>query len=943
MVAPVLCPCINASAQQEMLDTTAVPGKVQMDHDLSDVHEYFHSHDERRQHDILKRWTVDLDKYKEPFHLSPEEKRFLETNAPFHIGVMNAWPPMNFVDEKGNPRGIGMDYLEALNRRLGGIIKAVPAPFAYNLDQVRRGLLDGLMDVTPKPENKLIKVIALIMGPVFIIVLLVIRWNRRLSREISDRKRAERKLMASEGKIRAMSEAMHDGLVMIDSNARVMYWNHAAEKMFGISVENAMGQNMHKLFAPPEYHDRAARGLNVFAQAGSGPVVGNLSELNALHPDGTIFPVEVGVSGFQVEDQWYAVGTIRDISERKEAEIQVRQIRMELQQVFDNAQVGILFFKAGKRVYRCNRQMASILGYQTPAEMVGMPLSAIYPSDEDSLQLRTQSLKSLKQGHRVSTEYRLKKKDGSTVWCSISGKAVDTALPADLEKGVIWVINDITKRHEAEQAVQDQLMFQVALINTVPNPIFIKDNDARFLSCNRAYEKAFGVSRGALAGKTMLELNSFSPEVCRAYHEKDLQVLAQGGMKQEELSLAFADGKIHHVISWGAPFDLSGGIRGGMVGVMVDVSALKKAMESAEAANQSKSEFLARMSHEIRTPMNGILGMSHLVLQTQLSTKQHDYISKIQSSANNLLGIINDILDFSKIEAGRLDLEKETFYLEDVLQNLMGIVSIKAEEKNLEVLLKIAPDIPDTLIGDALRLGQVLLNLVNNAVKFTDRGEIQIMVEQAAEDEACVILQFTVRDTGIGMTPEALSGLFDSFSQADSSITRRYGGTGLGLAISKSLVEMMGGEIRVESIPGKGSAFIFTVCLERGRQAFPRRYIPLKNITGMRVLLVDDSTIDRDILKQAPVVDVGDPESGEWDREAVRKKLKMVLAYLNTDLAIAVEAVEKLTQLTACADATFKQEINVLAAAMDKFDTDAAGKAAEHLESLLDEQKTGEP
>jgi signal transduction histidine kinase/DNA-binding response OmpR family regulator/purine-cytosine permease-like protein/HPt (histidine-containing phosphotransfer) domain-containing protein len=287
--------------------------------------------------------------------------------------------------------------------------------------------------------------------------------------------------------------------------------------------------------------------------------------------------------------------------------------------------------------------------------------------------------------------------------------------------------------------------------------------------------------------------------------------------------------------------------------LMDEVEVRKEAEEKAEAATKAKSDFLANMSHEIRTPMNAIIGMSHLALQSGLNEKQRNYIEKVHRSGESLLGIINDILDFSKIEAGKMTMEKIDFSLNDVMGNLANLISFKAEEKSIEVLFDVSASVPMALIGDSLRLGQILINLGNNAVKFTHHGEIviRVQVEEFGKDE--VTLLFSVEDSGIGMSPAQQAKLFQSFSQADTSTTRKYGGTGLGLTISKRLTEMMHGRIWVESEEGEGSRFKFTARfgLQKNHAESPHGVRPqLKEIEDLRVLVVDDNTMALEIMSE---------------------------------------------------------------------------------------------
>ena len=426
--------------------------------------------------------------------------------------------------------------------------------------------------------------------------------------------------------------------------------------------------------------------------------------------------------------------------------------------------------------------------------------------------------------------------------------------------GAVVAFMDITERKRTEEALKEKEAQLSTAVNSMVGGIFMIDKDLNFQLTNEQFHQLydFPIEMGK---KGMPFVNLLRQRARRGdYGPGDPEELVSKRLEMYKDPARV--GKIT-IYEDTVPGDRTTEVYraptedGGFVFVINDITERKKAedqlriaKETAVEATKAKSEFLANMSHEIRTPMNAIIGMSHLALKTGLTPKQYDYLKKIDSSAKSLLGIINDILDFSKIEAGKLDMELTDFQLEDTLDNISTLVGIKTQEKGLELLFKTDPAVPKTLVGDPLRLGQILINLANNAVKFTESGEIVVSTELVKKNKAQVTLKFSVQDTGVGMTAEQAAKLFQPFMQADSSTTRKYGGTGLGLTISKRLAEMMGGEIWVESEQGLGSTFSFTANFGLGEEQAKKQYKPASELRGMRVLVVDDNATSRDILQE---------------------------------------------------------------------------------------------
>jgi PAS domain S-box-containing protein len=729
-------------------------------------------------------------------------------------------------------------------------------------------------------------------------------------RDISDSKAAEEALRQSEEKLRTVLEDVGVGYYELDLAGTIIVGSDPGASIMGESLEEIIGksfaefcdeENAQALFEL--YHDVYLTGRSV-----------KEVEYKITHPDGSEISMEASAAlmrdaagepiGFR--------GIVRDATKRKEAEDELRNSRRRMKQIIDFLPDPTWVVDNQGKVVAWNIAIEELTG--VPAEeMLGkgdyeysIPfygekrpvLIDLVRNWDESYQEKYPSLK-IANNQLISEEVFLPLLGEEGKYLAATARVLYDS--DGKPTGAIESTHDISERKKAEKetkrllAETQQRNAELQVINQVGQEltgemdfqkmidlvsetiretlkahtlyIALYDRQAdeiRFSYCRVGDRRIEQPSMAMGKGITSEILKSPLPLLCRTMEEQiDHGAIISFGECESYLGVPLLAGKkAIGVLSVQHPernqytdtdLRLVSTIATNL-GVAIENARLYTetlaAREAAEEATQAKSNFLANMSHEIRTPMNGILGMTHLLLQADLALGHQDYLNKIKTSADSLLGIINDILDFSKIEAGKLEMESVEFSIEEVIFNLTPVVTMKSKEKeNLEVLLDIDRNIPRYLKGDPLRLGQVILNLVNNAIKFTQEGEIVLAARPAGHKKNLAIVQFSVSDTGIGLTQDQIDTLFQPFTQADTSTTRKFGGTGLGLTICRNLIDMMGGTIWVESEPGAGSTFYFTATFEQGEEKEKKALEPSPDLKGLRVLVVDDNATSRDILK----------------------------------------------------------------------------------------------
>ncbi|HLI29723.1 MAG TPA: PAS domain S-box protein [Terriglobia bacterium] len=632
-----------------------------------------------------------------------------------------------------------------------------------------------------------------------------------------ERKNAEGALRESEERVRLLLNSTAEGICGVDLNGKCYVANAACLRLLGYGSEDELlGKNMHTL-THHSRQDGAAYPIeecHILLAARSGEKA-HVDDEVFWRQNGTSFPAEYW--SYPIKNKGEITGavlTFWDITERKQAAEALRKSESRFRRLVDSNIIGVFMGDASGSIFEANNAFLKILGYTREDLLAGqVRWDKMTPPEYRRFNERIHQ-QLITTGVSAPVEVEYFRKDGGRVPALAGLAALEGA-----EDQAIGFVLDLTEQKRAEKALQDsekryRLLFEQNLAGVLNSTV-----DGQILDCNQSIAIMLGyASREELKKMKVRDLYFHAADrdaVIARLKEQDV-------LTNYEVCFRRKDGNPLWVLLNVSFVRNAGESQPILLGTLLDITErrqaeeeMRRAKEAAENANRIKSEFLANMSHEIRTPMNGIIGMTELALDTELTAEQREYLETVSSSAHALLTIINDILDFSKIDAGKLVLDPIDFNLRDILEETAKLLSQSAHQKGDEVIVDVQPGVPAFVYGDPIRLRQIVVNLMGNAIKFTERGEIALRVENEQEDERSALLHFMVQDTGIGIPREKHQAIFEAFSQADGSMTRKFGGTGLGLTISARLVKMMEGRIWVESEVGQGSKFHFTVRLRK--------------------------------------------------------------------------------------------------------------------------------
>ncbi len=676
-------------------------------------------------------------------------------------------------------------------------------------------------------------------------------YETRLQQKLDELDHAERRARRSEATLRRMFDATSETIIVSRfPDGAILDVNPEFTRQTGFTKEEAIGVSKLDLglWVEPGAREEFIRQLRSD---------GNVRELETRFrgKGGREAPVLISAARIELDGEACVVGMICDITGIKDAAKKLHESEDAFRRIIESSPDPITVNRLADGRYIQLGRKFSIAEYSRDEALGKTPGDLNLWSDKRELKHFMETLRS--KGRVLNMEVSFRTKTGQLAPCLLSAAIVEL----NGEPCIVSFVRDVTDLKQTEEKLKQSEATLRKVIEAVPDPITINAlTNGRFIAINNAYVQTTGYSREEALGQSAMEIWAD-----RAQLREFLKSLrAHGAVQNAEMDLRNKHGEVSpHLVS-SVLTDIDG--EPSIISVTRDITALKNtetalraAREVALAAARAKSEFLSSMSHEIRTPMNAILGMTDILWESSPSQEQRRYLSIMRANGDVLLNLINDILDLAKIESGRLQMERTEVKLDEVIDKVAEMMAIRAHEKGLELSVRVAPDVPLNLVGDPLRLRQILINLVGNAIKFTETGGIVLSAEQVppdadaprqlgALDQRCV--RFSVRDTGIGISSDKLGLLFSSFTQADSSTTRKYGGSGLGLAISKRLVELHGGEIQVESEPGRGSCFNFTAEFGVGTANSNAPLRSAVDLIGVRTLAVDDTSVNRLIIRE---------------------------------------------------------------------------------------------
>jgi PAS domain S-box-containing protein len=750
------------------------------------------------------------------------------------------------------------------------------------------------------------------------------RHLQELARTAEEHRAIEVRLRTSEKFYQTLVETLPQNILRKDTQGRFTFANRKFCQSIGRELEEILGRSDFDLFPADlaaKYHRDDLRVITTQE---------NLDTIEAHQgPHGEkLFVHVIKTPLFDPSGQVIGIqGIFWDVTQRKRIEEELAYERDLLRSLLDHIPDRIYFKDVYSRFMRCSRSMAARLGLGDPQEVVGKTdfdfhapdLAREFFNDEQRILATGESL--------INKLERQVGPDGTEIWASVT--KVPIYSQSGTVTGLVGLSRDITQLKQTEQALRQAEEKYRAIYENSVEGIFQTTRDGHFLSANPALARMYGFDspQDLVGALTDIAHQLYVDPERREEFRKHIRL--RGSVTGFESQIYQRDGSRIWISESARPVTDPQGNFLYYEGTVEDITARKtadlereRAREAALETARTKAQFLANMSHEIRTPMNAIIGMTDMLRDTKLSPEQREYVDTVHHSTDALLGIINDILDFSKMEAGKLTLEVIDFDLRDAVETTVEILAERAHKKDIELACSIAPDLPRSLRGDPIRLRQVLTNLASNAIKFTDSGEVLVRVALAAsqaptaptaptaqpaapaaagaagaEALPTLRLRFEVNDTGIGISTESLQRIFQEFTQADGSTTRRYGGTGLGLTISKQLVEMMGGQIGVNSSPGAGSTFWFEIPLAPSTalspgEATPATPPPAEWLEGLRLLLVDDTRSYRQILRgqlERPGLEILEAETGAAalslvvEAQASERPIAVVIVDLDVD------------------------------------------------------------